>query len=1398
DGVSYDWQVRTVDDSSANSSWVAFAGTPDFTVDQTAPSYTWNTPSASTWYKDTDNISVDATITESGVGITNGANCNPKIDGASSSFSGSVTYSTGSGKCTGTLTLGNPSSLTNGAHNLTVEVADDLGNTQQSANRSINIDNSAPTGLSNSTPADTATGQATNVNVVANTASDSDSGSVQYLFEVAEDSGFSVGLQQSGWQAGTSYAPTLAVSTTYYWHVKAKDSVGNETAYTTTWSFTTSTPTVNPDDPANLAQYRSDGSTPIASGNYTEEATVVIEADINDADGGDTIKLQVDLDNNGSVDCEEAGYGANPRTNVQVTCSVSNGVSYDWRVRAQDNNSANSNWVAFAGSPDFISDQAAPGYAWNTPAAGSYYKDGDNISVDVTVTETGIGITNGASCNPKIDGAATEFTGSVTYSTGSGKCTGTLTIDDPSGLTDAAHNLTVEVADNVGNTQQSAPRSINIDNAAPTGLNNSSPANSATDQSISVNVVANAASDSGSGSVQYYFEVAENSGFSVGLQQSGWQPGTSYAPTLAVSTTYYWHVAATDAVGNITAYTATWDFTTGTAANPPDAPSDHNQYRNDGTTLIAQGGSINGTTIKIKATVSDPDTDDTKLEVEILDNGSGYTGTPNCSSDYVTSGSVATAVCTGLSDGIAYKWRARTNDGTDQSAWQIFGGSDPDVTITLDGQFDISACSHCHSAPPADGSLRDTPEGAVIGSHGVTEHDAANCGNCHVEPGAAEYDHRNENIEMTATIHAQTGSSYSKGTSFVQTNSPTLGTCSATYCHGTGSDTWGTDLSAYDTCTKCHGEKTASPTDPQKAPGGSGVDTNNDSSNLDAEVGAHQVHLTAADNISSAIACGECHNVPSSPSDAGHWDTSGARDAAELTFNGPIGDTDGLDNPLTITYSSSQCSNTYCHDGRNFKNGWSTAAQIDSDFETPTWNKPIISGDETVYGGDGNICNNCHGYPPAGSHDPSTDCSGCHDHVDLTDDGFTGVNIAKHINHIVEAQAECITCHNGVPNGASYVTRDIVGSDFTQSYRHVFGGTVTNWDCIVCHREGDATAASTGTVGTTALHGNGGTPVVDMRNVDSISTGWVWDKNNITNAMHTDMDTFCMGCHDSDGASGINVKATDDGVNLSNARALTPFNSTDDVSQGTGGGTANVAGYERTAVLDVFTQFDTTNPSHHAVRGQAYTSHNANWGDTAWVDRTLKDGTRLITDNIYESAQLHCADCHTTDQNAHGGASGFMLQASSIDGTCYLCHNIATYDDVSSSDTRWDHSNDGGVWDTGKGSKLGLYGANAGSICLNCHGGNPVTDGFGGIHGLPAGSDPRSSQQRYRFQGGSYMSYSPSSWTGTSGGTPTCYFDATTDTQPWSNCTQHGGSGSETETGRTADPQYSRGVPGDY
>ncbi len=108
------------------------------------------------------------------------------------------------------------------------------------------------------------------------------------------------------------------------------------------------------------------------------------------------------------------------------------------------------------------------------------------------------------------------------------------------------------------------------------------------------------------------------------------------------------------------------------------------------------------------------------------------------------------------------------------------------------------------------------------------------------------------------------------------------------------------------------------------------------------------------------------------------------------------------------------------------------------------------------------------------------------------------------------------------------------------------------------------------------------------------------------------------------------------------------------------------------------------NASQHAVRGPRYSTTDNNWN--TWVSRTLKSGQNLATSR--ETSQLHCADCHTVDQNAHGGGNIFMLTAqgtsntnSTIDKTCTQCHSASVY--VNGTGGRWDHKNEGDVWGDG-------------------------------------------------------------------------------------------------------------------
>lgn len=131
----------------------------------------------------------------------------------------------------------------------------------------------------------------------------------------------------------------------------------------------------------------------------------------------------------------------------------------------------------------------------------------------------------------------------------------------------------------------------------------------------------------------------------------------------------------------------------------------------------------------------------------------------------------------------------------------------------------ITSCAGCHGYTSSfnDGTARNNPAGTFPGSHNkhVVGY-SKQCSVCHVTPAtetSADFNHRNGYIQIANPINGNTGASYSKGTSFLQTNTFTGGTCSSTYCHSDGtsvitgtipantSPAWGGST----TCQSCHG-----------------------------------------------------------------------------------------------------------------------------------------------------------------------------------------------------------------------------------------------------------------------------------------------------------------------------------------------------------------------------------------------------------------------------------------------------------------------------------------------------------------------------------------------------------------------------------------------------------------
>jgi hypothetical protein len=434
----------------------------------------------------------------------------------------------------------------------------------------------------------------------------------------------------------------------------------------------------------------------------------------------------------------------------------------------------------------------------------------------------------------------------------------------------------------------------------------------------------------------------------------------------------------------------------------------------------------------------------------------------------------------------------------------------------------------------------------------------------------------------------------------------------------------------------------------------------------------------------------------------------------------------------------------------------------------------------------------------------------------------------------------CVDCHS-IPQSELYNTRQVTGAagDFVRPSHHVSDATtleiVTAYDCAICHAEGDVTKINSSTGYTSdTLHRDGVTATtrfVNMRNADDLTMSWQWNKYTPDTQMRDDMDSFCMGCHDADGASDLAVNNTNDGIitgsgattttvrvvtgpNNANANNVTvnlrPYN-TDDTLVGnttdfasiflSGFKTGDAAGtYGR--VVNVRDQFNSTNQvgrnwaSHHNLNQftKRYSTRNTSAFPNSIFTAVAVDGGNLQV--LGETAGLHCGDCHLNEANAHGAAnSRYMLQDSSGNDTawngasldnggthvCYKCHVAAAYTNSSSDMGRFDHWKDEARTLTTILSPMGI-------ICFNCHGGysSRPEGALGAIHGtnedyVPGGSTVTT--KRYRFMSGSAMRFYRPAPKGSSDITDTdweitstansCYTIGATDDWSGGGCAQH-------------------------
>ncbi len=666
-------------------------------------------------------------------------------------------------------------------------------------------------------------------------------------------------------------------------------------------------------------------------------------------------------------------------------------------------------------------------------------------------------------------------------------------------------------------------------------------------------------------------------------------------------------------------------------------------------------------------------------------------------------------------------------------------------------------------------------------------------------------------LTFTGTVTAVTGSGWAGTPTYSDAGSAQLAIAKA--------------ASTNTSCSSCHGYTPLFP---------DGTARNNPDGTF---IGSHQTHVGEY-----AIVCSKCHTTPLTelPGDYGH------RNGTILMANPINGDPSGAyGKGLSWTQTNSPtpmqaCSNVYCH-----SQGTGNTSQAG---DTRSMSAPLAS----LNWGSSGACSSCHGYPPSynngattwgaakanshGSH--TTNCSVCHsstttDNVSISGttqhgnknydisgtsigsyaynvSGGTCSNIACHRDGsgasdssrqwgttLPKTSFDCVKCHNvtqGITRGplAGTGIRRAVSQEFTKTWSHKrsAGGSVTKYDCCVCHMEGDM---STGDPDTT-YHQDGYIDLRDpdtgeqIKNVTFSGTGAGSYTSGLTNVKFAQFSrdlsktlesdpyfevitaiqsNLCLKCHDANGAASPLARVPTTGT------AMQPFGVAI---------TGHVAPYNTNGngnVVNVNDSFATTNASYHPIRGRQNNSYTQGAQMIAPWNMTKTNGNTTSWGYL-----MSCWDCHasaapsvqTSTVTAHGAPATLRgtIRVAGTTGATNLCINCHATKYAQSTG----HVSAGSAVATGPdtGAMNDTYFNN----CSYCHAYGPEN----GTSGATSTSRPLRGEDAHGFNDRT-AGTAGSLWT-TSGVRPYAFFRTVLVT--WSPLTAAEGTPTHTCQGSTGNP----------
>ncbi|MFZ2125425.1 MAG: Ig-like domain-containing protein [Candidatus Saccharimonadales bacterium] len=228
---TYYWRVRSKDNAGNVSAWSEFE---KITIDTVSPLVTISSP------MDLAHVSGDMTLNGSVTDL------NPAFyRWTIKNSDGSTVYSHRYHQDSVVPYIWDTTTQPDGNYNVYLKARDEADNITTVSVR-ITIDNTAPTGIANSYPTDgtkTTTADLTYIDWT-DAIDGSDSNPVVYYYESstsaalnADDSFLSPVYQSTALTSSEIPASGTTIEGTYYWHVRAVDSIGNDTGWTSAWTI---------------------------------------------------------------------------------------------------------------------------------------------------------------------------------------------------------------------------------------------------------------------------------------------------------------------------------------------------------------------------------------------------------------------------------------------------------------------------------------------------------------------------------------------------------------------------------------------------------------------------------------------------------------------------------------------------------------------------------------------------------------------------------------------------------------------------------------------------------------------------------------------------------------------------------------------------------------------------------------------------------------------------------------------------------------------------------------------------------------------------------------------------------------------------------------------------------